>query len=224
MASSQVTAQLKHLREAAYALSKTSPAVSAHLMSRFHSISSEKGVSLSVLDQRAWCSACGTIRVTEQTDTFFIEGNRPQIRMNSRENQYEDRDPSEPSQMAYTCGACGKITTEDISTRPPKKQAKKRTQSEGIGPTNHLSVAETSTSGIGGVVTPDRPEPPMAASRHPQASGNSSRPSRKKTRKGSSLSSLLAAQRQTEGAGNGRGLNGVGGGFGLDLMDLMKTR
>ncbi|KAL7275965.1 hypothetical protein RUND412_001065 [Rhizina undulata] len=126
--------------------------------------------------------------------------------------------------IVYRCRICDRSTKQEIQskTKPRRKQARDLTSSAATSSlSSSLSVtplpAEISVSvavtadtavAIGGTAPP----PPPA-----QKVSNAGSKKRAKARKGNSLSELLAAKKKQDA-----GSTGVGG-FGLDLMDLMKT-
>ncbi|KAF8252657.1 hypothetical protein K440DRAFT_644829 [Wilcoxina mikolae CBS 423.85] len=180
MANAQITAQLEHLRAAAHALATTAPAISAHLMSRFMSLSSEN--SLSIADQPKACSACGTL---------WIPGGNDSVRTVYEEEEHKQKPRNQETWITYQCLICHKVTDEDVPSQPQPT-----TQAENLKKPGKPSEATASSP----------PPPPKTLTQTRQAAATSTTSvARKKSRKGaSSLSKMLAAQKQGTSGGGGR--------------------
>lgn len=104
--------------------------------------------------------------------------------------------------MIYTCKNCGEEMAEDIPTRPKVKR--KRAQARAVVEI----AAEESPSTVGAEW--------MRAKEASGAGKTAPAKSRKKNKKGSSLSALLAKEKEKKQAPS------PSTGFGLDFMDFMK--
>ncbi|KAI5858039.1 hypothetical protein BZA05DRAFT_385696 [Tricharina praecox] len=211
---SQNAARLQHLWEASHALATTAPAVSAHLMSRYQLLSAED-LSTSAASRRGVaCPFCGTIRNPgSATDT---------AERRTRRDQETNVDGDDGT---YTCPACKKITADDADIPSPPKRSKIAFSSTSTSATT--ATTATTTAAIISSATTVLPTTststsiPTEANTPPISNSKTSSKTKGKSRKGgkASLSKMLAAQKQQGNNGNG----GVRGGFGLDLMDLLKT-
>lgn len=119
--------------------------------------------------------------------------------------------------MVYECQACGRNTVQEVPPSKPKSSSRARAR---LASKNPHSV---STQSVSEVSTPKTSTDihPSSTSSTPLPSSNASSKKRAKSRKGNSLMDILAAKKKQDSLASGRG-NGIGG-FGLGLMDLMKT-
>jgi hypothetical protein len=190
------TTQLQYLRQASYALAATAPEISAHLMSRYLSLS-PPDFNLDA-DRSTACFACGTIRTPGCILPARTAAVREPEKKRKRQMGGEKGGEFDSSSIEYVCAACQKIT---VSTEPrttgtnssPKKSSSTATESKAVT----LAVAPAATKSPSDSTKP-----------------SSSQSSRKRSKKGTSLSKMLAAQKP--------GASG-GGPSGLNLMDLLKT-
>jgi hypothetical protein len=198
--SAQTTAQLQHLRKASYALATTAPAISAHLMSRYLSLlPPDFNVDA---DRQTACFACGTIRTPGcLAPVQTVTTREDEKKKRKRDTSNGEGGKAGISSVSYTCTTCQRITVSlqsAFATRPTNFSP--NTSQTANLPTEASAPATRSTKSAG--------QPPTPSS--------SSQSSRKRPKKSSSLSKMLAAQKQGTGGSSG-------GGFGLDLMDLLKT-
>jgi hypothetical protein len=184
MANAQIIAQLKHLRAASLALATAAPAISAHLMSRYMSLSSEN--SFSIADEPKACPACGTIRIPGGADSMRT----------AHEDGHKQKSSTGETWITYRCHACHKVTGEDVPSQPRPTQTQNRQKPR--------KPSETIAS----------PPPKTLTQTRQAAAISTTSVARKKSRKGASLSKMLAAQKQGTSGGGGRE---------FDLFDLMKT-
>lgn len=96
--------QLQHLYEAAHVLATTSPALSAHLMSRFLALSPP--ASITAAHRRTICPACGTLRVPGYSGT--VQTTEPTLNSPSKPKLRRRRC------IAYSCVACNTVTREEV--------------------------------------------------------------------------------------------------------------
>lgn len=218
--SPMTTEYVRHLWKASHALAITSPAVSAHLMARLLE-------QLPVPANHA-CAACGTIIIPGlnchvHTSNKHIRkrktSNGPKAATKQKEatprqsRGYRARGETSNLRVIYECQTCGRGTTQEAPRAKRKSANRVRSGFASENP-GSLPAADVVSSTIADV----RPSPKYSA---PMPSQNAGSKKRTKSRKGNSLSDILAKKKQDSSRGGGRG-NGVGG-FGLDLMDLMKT-
>lgn len=220
--------QFRHLWAASHALATTSPAVSAHLMARLHKLSFDQKVDLSeVTTPHHCCGACGAITMPGWNNHVRASSNHERKRkrkfskMPDAPNAPIQRKEAKASKlrMIYECRTCGRSTTEQIPSLAKKKKSSNRVRST-LASENSASLSVQSAADVSSssTTTNVRPSPVSSA---PVPSQNASSKRRAKSRKGNSLSDILAAKKKQDSSGGGRG-NGFGG-FGLDLMDLAKT-
>lgn len=224
------TEYTRHLWAASHALATTSPAVSAHLMTRLLKLSSKPGFDqFDTKIQNHACTACGTITIPGLNCHVHTSNNHKRKRKSSnalnaavkqkdttpgRPRGYRARGETNNLRMIYECRTCGRSTTQEVP--PAKRKSSNRVRSrftcKSPGSFPAAGVSSSTTANI-------RPSPTFSA---PMPSQNAGSKRRARSRKGNSLSEILAAKKKQDSSrGGGRG-NGVGG-FGLDLMDLMKT-
>lgn len=225
------TEYTRHLWAASHALATTSPAVSAHLMTRLLKLSSKPGFDhFETKIRNHACTACGTITIPGLNCHVHTSNNHKRKRKPSnapnaavkqkdttpgRPRGYRARGEASNLRMIYECRTCGRSTTHEVP--PAKRKSSNRVRSRftckspGSFPTVDVSSSSTTAS--------TRALPTFSA---PTPSQNAGSKRRARSRKGNSLSEILAAKKKQDSSkGGGRG-NGVGG-FGLSLMDLMKT-
>lgn len=217
------TEYTRHVWAASHALAITSPAVSAHLMARLLKLPSNP----TEIGHQA-CAACGTIKIPGLNCHVHTSNNHTPKRkaLNGpkaatkqkevtprRSRGYRVRGETSNLRVIYECQTCGRSTTKEVP--PAKRKSMNRVRSgfasENPGSLPAADVVSSTTINV-------RPSPKYSA---PMPSQNAGSKKRTKSRKGNSLSDILAKKKQDSSRGSGRG-NGVGG-FGLDLMDLMKT-
>lgn len=216
------TEYTRHLWAASHELAITSPAVSAHLMAGLLNSSSR-----AELPHHA-CAACGTITIPGLNCHVHTSNGRIRKRKTSnggpkaaakqkeatprRSHGYRARGETSNLRVIYECQTCGRSTTQEVP--PTKRKSANRVRSGFASETpGSLLAADV----ISSTTVDVRPSPKYSA---PMPSQNAGSKKRTKSRKWNSLSDILAKKKQDSSRGGGRG-NGVGG-FGLDLMDLMK--
>lgn len=193
--------QLQHLWLASHTLTKSSPQISAHLMSRYLELAvvgkPRPASSPATATRNPACMACGTIRETIRKSSPNVEIQKDKNEGTKKKRKYEK----------FTCPACQSVTIDDVPAPCESSPA--------VGKKTAEQKTKDSTTASGVIKTLSSAEkkadiPPSSSAGNPARPSNS-----RKRRKGfSSLSNMLAKERQS---GTG------GGGFGLDLSDLMKT-
>lgn len=212
-----IRARAKHLDESAHLLACASPAISRHLRSQLHTLATDYNLNLSDAQKREACGACGNIMTPGWTSRTYLDigrSKRSLKRNASRGNDTGNLSSKEQTEDAaakgvcYECLICNRVTRQAL---PAPRRASQKKQ-EQIPPSELVDTASrdpdaahiTAASGLG---------PPMSSF------SNASSRRRAKARKQSGLQALLAKKKKEESLGGG----GFATGFGLDLMDLMKT-
>ncbi|KAL0638350.1 hypothetical protein Q9L58_002656 [Maublancomyces gigas] len=225
------TQQTRHLWAAAHALAETSPSVSAHLMTRLFKLSSDREVNLS--EATMACAACGTI-IVPGLNSHVRTFNDYKLKRKASNPLNTPSAPMEPSSQAleeisklrvvYECWTCGRSTTQQVplpkcksSNRVRSRLASKNPASSSLPAQQQLVADVSSSSSTTAAAAGARSSPTSSA---PTPSQNAGSKKRARSRKENSLSAILAAKKKQDSSSGGRG--NVGG-FGLDLMDLMKT-
>jgi RNase P subunit RPR2 len=208
MALDSVVSRLRYLNDAAHLLAVESPAVSAQLLSQYKKIALENVLNPPDARRRDICGACGSIMVPGWTCHVRSQPRRktPRKRRKSKSRKTApslalkiDGIETNELKMVYNCQVCGRITRQIL----PKKQPPRR-------PTRITAVPHPS------IVNPSTPTRNLDSNKVESvkvASLNASSKKRAKARKQGGLQALLAKKK--EGSEQR-------GGFGLDLMDLMK--
>lgn len=221
------TQQTRHLWTAAHALAATSPSVSAHLMTRLFKLSSEREANLS--ETTMACAACGTITIPGYNSHVHTSNdhklkrkasnplNTPSARVEATPRpSSQAHEEISKLRVVYECWTCGRITTQQVPRAKCKSSNRVRSRLASKNPASSLPaqqlVADVSSSSTGARSSP--------TSSTPIPSQNAGSKKRARSRKENSLSAILAAKKKQDSSSGGRG--NVGG-FGLDLMDLMRT-
>lgn len=218
------TQQTRHLWAAAHALAATSPTVSAHLMTRLFKLSSDREVNLS--ETTMACAACGTITIPGWNSHVHTSNDhkRKASKLTNAPNTRIEATPRPSSQahkgisklrVVSECWTCGRSTTQQVPRAKCKSSNRVRSRFASKSPASLPAqlAADVSSSTTAGV----RSSPTSSALIPSQNAGSKKRA---RSRKENSLSVILAAKKKQDSSSGGRG--NVGG-FGLDLMDLMKT-
>lgn len=196
MAADASEARLRFLRQAAYHLATSAPAVSATLSSKYiHSIlDAEDDLQHAKKEwdalRRETCGACGNI---------MLPGWTASVSHPSRRGRAQKR-PSKPvmrseKQLVSTCSRCERKSVQALQSRTPKHVSSKQLPTEAEA-TKPLDVPKA----IG--QDQDRVN----------KSANATSKQRKKSRKGGLQAMLEKNKSQSSGQG----------GLGLDLMDFMQ--
>lgn len=214
------TQQTRHLWAAAHALAATSPTVSAHLMTRLFKLSSDRGVNLS--EATMACVVCGTITIPGWNSHVHTSSDHKLKRKASKLLSARIEATPRPSSQAreeisklrvvYECWTCGRSTTQQVPRAKCKSSNRVRSRLASKNPASLPAqlAADVSSSAAANV----RSSPTSSA----LISQNAGSKKRARSRKENSLSVILAAKKKQDSSSGGRG-----NGFGLDLMDLMKT-
>lgn len=219
MADQGARAQLNYLHSSAHLLSSTSPAVSRHLMARVHALARDTNLGISEAQIRDACGACGNIMIPGWTSRTYLEKDKPSLESRTKTNgkgkgktgsvqlpKYVGAAAGVDKSIVHECWICNRKSRQRLptSSRPDS--------------TKHTHVASPSTiSSIPGVARLT-PLGPKSEPEHPISSSvNASSRRRAKSRKQGGLQALLAKKKEDESKG------GMSTGFGLDLMDFMKT-
>jgi hypothetical protein len=186
--------QLQHIRQAAYALATTAPEISAHLMSRYLSLSPP---DFNLYAERSTaCFACGTIRTPGCVPPAQTAAVHESEKKRKRHKSGKNDGKSDSSSISYVCAACKNIT---VSADPPNTGTS-------FSPKRSSTATDARTLTL--TVAPAATKSPCLSTKP-----SSSQSSRKRSKKGT-LSKMLAAQKPgTSGSGPS----------GLNLMDLLKT-
>lgn len=197
-----LSAQLKYLNDAAHLMALTAPSCSSHLMSRSNLLMFSNDIDQSDSHRRHICGGCGNIMIPGWTASVEKETLRQQKR--KRIDKSRERATAQPtaSSMVYTCDRCGRKTPHSISKAPPvRRNTRGRLQSR----PSTAKAPEHSSSLLDSKAPVETPA---------AVSANASSKKRAKNRKQSGLQALLAKNKESSQSSSG--------GFGLDLLDLMK--
>lgn len=203
MASQTVSAQLKYLHNSAHRFAITAPGTSAYLMSRRNTLMFDHALEQTEAQRRQICGACGNIIILGLTGTQQLETLKPRKRRGNPSKV--ERPTSQPAKVVvYTCKMCNRQTRQHINNnyrRIPKSTLHGPHFQEAIqnNPSSLTSPAN--------IKSPDK--------KSSTASANATSKRRAKVRKQGGLQALLAKNREVDTRGNA-------GGFGLDILDLMK--
>lgn len=196
MASAALLARLRFLSDSAHLLATTAPATSAYLMSQCNGVMFENDLETTEAHRRKACGACGNIMLPGLSSTI-----RKEIRHSARRKRKSRMDKPDHAKQAratvYECSFCHRNTRLLLPTTTPTAIRKSSRHN-----TRAVSLQSASSS------TPSNSQSQSPA----PTSANASSKKRAKSRKHGGLQALLAKKNESQR-----------GGFGLDLMDLMKS-
>ncbi len=198
MSSPALSARLKYLNDSAHLLATTAPQTSAYLMSRCNNLMFDNDLDQTEGHRRHVCGACGNITVLGWTGTRLVEKLKTRKARRIVTSKQDKLGKQRAKAIIYKCELCSRDTRQDINTIAPRS----------------LQAGTKALRVVLDVSTPSSNEetPGKTAS---SAMSNASSRKRAKVRKLGGLQALLAKNKDTRGRGSG-------GGFGLDLLDLMK--
>ncbi|ORY56887.1 uncharacterized protein BCR38DRAFT_355293 [Pseudomassariella vexata] len=195
-----LSTSLSFLTDAAHLLSKTSPEVSAHLMTQRNALMFSNDLPTSDVQRQHVCGCCGHIMILGQGSTLKLDvENATQKSRNSR--RIKDVKPGAPSsrgegrQKHMTCGMCGRYTNITLPIAPAIARRTRSTARSSHAPP---SFAPSSL--------------PPATDQVAKGSANARSKQRAKDRKKQGLQALLQQSQSSS--------NPVG--FGLSLSDFMQ--
>jgi RNase P subunit RPR2 len=195
-ASPTLPAQLNYLNEAAHLLAFASPQTSSYLMSRCSDLMLSNEIEQTGSYRRHICGGCGAIMMPGLNSSVLKET----FRISKGKSRAKPKEaaalPVPKHSMLYKCNSCHRETHHNIANAALRAYHKKT-------PHQNISIGR---------------KPDLTSSQSlPQAGGsisaNASSKKRAKNRKQSGLQALLAKSKEP---------SKPSGGFGLDLLDLMK--
>lgn len=204
MASQQVSAQLRYLNDSAHLLAASAPRTSAFLMSRCNSLMFESNLQQSESQRLQVCRACGNIMVLGMTASRRVCGT--QLKLRGKEPQAKTSATQDEKVVLYDCELCERQTQQIF--RYPGTKASRNLSSKSFG---RLPVAIQKASS-----SMEFTSTSMASIASMNSSANISSKKRAKVRKQGGLQALVARKKEIDAGVSG-------GGFGLDLLDLMKS-
>ncbi|KAK5149316.1 hypothetical protein BJ546DRAFT_834404 [Cryomyces antarcticus] len=213
MASDTLSARLKYLHESAHLLATSSPAISASLESQYDKLVFENGLDVPESRRREVCASCGNIMAPESSSHVVQEKPIPARikRKGGSTGTSSALKHARPDKIVvYQCNRCNSKTRFAAKGPPPVKTASilvTRTPSAQHSPSPASALPSSETS------TPKPPNDLQSATNGLNASSKK----RAKARKQGGLQALLARSKNEGRAGP------PSSGFGLDLMDLMKS-
>lgn len=202
MASPAISARLKYLNDSAHLLATSAPGTSAYLMSRCNGLMFDNELEQSDAYRRHVCGACGNIMILGWTGTRKIESLKAQKGRRNATSTLQQSSSAKVKTVVYTCERCGRRTRQSINTNVPRS-------SKTLDTIHNTKASQTVTPLRKPLETHSAPRTPSSTS----ANANSRK--RAKIRKQGGLQALLAKNKETD-------TRSSGGGFGLDLLDLMK--
>ena len=214
MADQGIAARSRFLNESAHLLDRTSPAISRHLTSQLHSLAQDLDLSLPDAQKGKTCAACGNLMITGWTSRTYINNgtsNSSLKRSFSRRAKGDSMlvgrgNERMEKNLTYECLVCNRKTRQPLPA-PIKSHSKKQEH------TLSSRLASTTSKASEATQLPTGPGTKL----HAPASNNASSKRRAKARKQSGLQAVLAKSK-------GDGPTGASStGFGLDLMDFMKS-
>lgn len=212
----ELSTRLKYLDEAAHVLALASPETSSFLESQYSYLVAENDLTPPDSRKKDVCGACGTILIPGLSCTITQETNLP-LGPKKKGSNVEKRTASKdniPKKMKiYSCSRCSSKTRLPIQSTKARMNAPKPAKA---------STAASSTTTVAASAQPTEAKSsaatnaavPVSAPPNPApAAANASSKKRAKARKGG-LQALLANSKKDTGSSKG---------FGLDLMDLMRS-
>ncbi|KAL1634963.1 hypothetical protein SLS56_002047 [Neofusicoccum ribis] len=214
-----LSARLKYLHEAAHVLALSSPETSAFLETQYSHLLAENDLTAPDLRKREVCGACGTILIPGLSCSITQETAQPgrpatkRSKVEKRGASKNAKDSNSCKMKIYSCLRCSSKTRLRIPSSKARMDTRRRARA---------STAETTTSAVNASTQATAPVPQAAAgatgpaiepSNPAPAAANASSKKRAKARKGG-LQAMLANSKKDTSASKG---------FGLDLMDLMRS-
>lgn len=196
MATNELSARMRFLKDSAQLMLATSSPTSAYLLSQMNQLMFDNDIESSESHRRYACGSCGCIMIpgwTSSLEKDTIKGVSRRSKTKSKSGHARPRsseDHKRTSALVYKCNLCAKDTRHRLPTYEIpafRKGHKKLAQS--------VSLPTTTTS--------------TSAAASP---ANTNSKKRARARKQGGLQALLAAKKE----------NGASGGYGLDLMNFMK--
>lgn len=217
MAHQGTRARTNYLNDSAHLLTSTSPAISRHLISQMHAVALDTNQGLSEAQKRDACGACGNLMIPGWTSCTYLDKGTSRLELRMRTNRkgktgdLQLREGGGAAAAAekcifHECLVCNRKTRQplQISVKSNSKQ-----QEQVSSPS--LASPASAVTGRTQLPAKSRPEPPMSSSM------NASSRRRARARKQGGLQALLATKKEDESSG------GLSTGFGLDLMDFMRS-
>ncbi|KAH7027075.1 hypothetical protein B0J12DRAFT_584542 [Macrophomina phaseolina] len=190
----EISARLKYLDEAAHLLALASPETSSFLESQYSYLLAENDLAGPPSRKKDVCNACGTILVPGISCTVKQEAVAP-AKPTRKGGKVETPKVSKSSKMKiYSCSRCSSKTRLPIASNKARMNTPKSMKVSSVPASNAAPPADA----------PATPAP---------AASNASSKKRAKARKGG-LQALLANSKKDTSSSKG---------FGLDLMDLMRS-
>lgn len=210
MVDQSIKARARYLDESAHLLASTSPAISRHLRSQLHKVATDYNLSLSDAQKNGACGACGNLMIPGWTSRTYLDNERPTRNLKRKATKQDDK--AGLKAVCNECLICNRVT------RLPLPAPIRALSKEPANPPCSKITPTTSKNPIGTNI-PAEPGagPPASPFNNASSFTNASSKRRAKARKQSGLQALLAKKKE-ESLGGGSST-----GFGLDLMDFMKT-
>ena len=201
MTTSSITTRLKFLADSAHALSTNAPSTSAYLMSQYNRLMFENGLDQSDSCRRHVCSACGNLMILGWAGTMRLENNKATKKWNNDRSKTDRAKSKPPKTIIYSCESCGRQSRQSINTEPHRSLKRSSHGSSLISKHVDSTISSQTYS---------------TSKTASSSAANASSRKRAKARKLGSLQALLAKHKESA-------TQPSTGGFGLDLLDLMKT-
>jgi ribonuclease MRP protein subunit SNM1 len=203
MSSQLVSTRLKYLNDSAHLLSTSSQSTAAFIMSQCNNLMFESNLDQTDSHQRQICGACGNIMLLGATALYRVVGQRSKNRKRIGRKSHEEQASTRPHKsVVIDCDLCGKQTRQTVNMIMMKNSLDRKSRPLRDNPT---ISSETFTP----------PPSTITPQKIPSTSANANSRKRAKVRKQGGLQALLAASKENK-------TRGSSGGFGLDLMDMMK--
>lgn len=210
MVDQSIKARARYLDESAHLLASTSPAISRHLRSQLHKVATDYNLGLSDAQKSGACGACGNLMIPGWTSRTYLDNGRS-IR-NLKKKAPKQNEKAGLKAVCNECLICNRVTRQPLPA-PSKAPGK-----EPANPISSKIAATASRKSIGTIIPAEPCVGPLTSPFNNASSfTNASSKRRAKARKQSGLQALLAKKKE-ESLGGGSST-----GFGLDLMDFMKT-
>lgn len=209
-----VQARLKFLDAAAHFYASTAPSTSAQLMRERQDFVADNDIKLRKAEVRGSCQACGTIPIPGSTSQTCVVVDPIKKSRSQRRKRGGNDDTARITQgggeahnlVIRKCLACHRSTRIPIllPLKPSERNAGRQSNAQGAPQPDSLP-GKAKKSG-GGLLEDEAPHQPSPA--------NSSSKKRAKARKPGGLQAMLDKHKATQSQSSG---------FGLDLLDIMKS-
>ncbi|KAK8251820.1 hypothetical protein IWZ00DRAFT_252335 [Phyllosticta capitalensis] len=211
--SKDLSIRLKFLDESAHLLSFGAPETSSFLEAQHDQLLRENGIKVPESRRREVCGACGTILIAGHSCKVLLDRRQPPAEQMKGAKRRKPESKVAPSsdfvnrkEKIYVCSNCHSGTRVTL----PALKASTFKVKKGVAASAPAPDVRASSTESGNVSTPG----PSVAEKSQSGTANVSSKKRAKARKGGLQAMLANSKKESKPTSSG---------FGLDLMDLMRS-